>query len=40
VDEIAAAQRDGSDALVRAKVAALSEGERRVLRKALAETSV
>lgn len=37
VDEIAAAQRDGSDALVRAKVAALSEGERRVLREALSD---
>jgi hypothetical protein len=35
VDEIAAAQRDGSEALVEAKVAALSEGERRVLREAL-----
>jgi hypothetical protein len=37
VDEIAAAQRDGSDALVRSKVAALSDGERRVLREALAD---
>jgi hypothetical protein len=35
VDEIAAAQRDGSEAFVEAKVAALSEGERRVLREAL-----
>jgi hypothetical protein len=35
VDEIAAAQRDGSEALVEAKIAALSEGERRVLREAL-----
>jgi hypothetical protein len=40
VEQIAAARRDGSDALVRAKVAALSEGERRVLREALAEASV
>ena len=32
VDEIAAVQRDGGAALVREKVAALSEGERRVLR--------
>jgi hypothetical protein len=36
-DEIAAAQRDGGESLVRAKVAALSAGERRVLREALRE---
>jgi hypothetical protein len=35
VDEIAAASRDGSEALLRAKVASLSEGERRALREAL-----
>jgi hypothetical protein len=35
VDEIAAAQRDGSDSVLRAKVASLSEGERRALREAL-----
>jgi hypothetical protein len=35
VDEIAAAQRDGSEAVLRAKVASLSEGERRALREAL-----
>src|SRR5262249_32435092 len=37
VDEIAAVQRSGGAALVRQKLAALSEGERRVLREALAE---
>jgi hypothetical protein len=37
VDELAALDRDGGDALVRRKVAALSEGERRVLRDALDE---
>jgi hypothetical protein len=37
VDELAALDRDGGDALVRRKVAALSEGERRVLREALDE---
>jgi hypothetical protein len=37
VDEISAVQRDGGESLVRAKLAALSEGERRVLRKALLE---
>jgi hypothetical protein len=36
VDEIAAMQRDGGAALVREKIAALSAGERRVLREALA----
>jgi len=35
VDEVAALQRAGGDALVRERVAALSEGERRVLREAL-----
>jgi hypothetical protein len=35
VDEIAAAQRDGAEALVHAKVAALSDRERRALREAL-----
>jgi hypothetical protein len=35
VDELAAAQRDGNEAVLRAKVASLSEGERRVLREAL-----
>jgi hypothetical protein len=35
VDEIAAVQRDGGAVLVREKVAALSEGERGVLREAL-----
>jgi hypothetical protein len=34
-DEIAAIQRDGGKALVRQKLAALSQGERRVLREAL-----
>jgi hypothetical protein len=37
VDEIAAARRSGGAALVRQKLAALSEGERRVLRDALLE---
>jgi hypothetical protein len=37
VDEIAAAQRDGSEAVLCAKVASLSEGERHVLRQALDE---
>jgi hypothetical protein len=37
VDELAALQRDGGEALVRERVAALSEGERRILREALAE---
>jgi hypothetical protein len=36
VDEVAAMQRVGGEALVREKLAALSEGERRVLREALA----
>jgi hypothetical protein len=35
VDEIAAVQRDGGAALVREKVAALSEDQRGVLREAL-----
>ena len=38
VDEIAVVQRSGGAALVRQKLAGLSEGERRVLREALAET--
>jgi hypothetical protein len=37
VDEIAAAQRDGGRALLRGKLAALSEGERRALRDAILE---
>jgi hypothetical protein len=37
VDEIAAVQRSGGEALVRAKLAALTEGERRLLRDALLE---
>jgi hypothetical protein len=37
VDELAVLERDGGDALVRRKVAELSEGERRVLREALDE---
>jgi hypothetical protein len=37
VDELATVDRDGGDALVRQKVAALSEGERRVLWEALEE---
>jgi hypothetical protein len=37
VDEIAAAQRDGGESLVRTKLAALSEDSRRVLREALLE---
>jgi hypothetical protein len=40
VDEIAAIQRTGGAALVRARVAALSEGERHVLREALAAAPV
>jgi hypothetical protein len=39
VEEIAALERDGGDALVREKVAGLSEGERQVLRQALADSS-
>jgi hypothetical protein len=35
VDEIAAVQRSGGDALLRAKLAALTDGERRLLREAL-----
>jgi hypothetical protein len=37
VDEIAAVQREGGRALVRGKLAALSEAERRSLRDALVE---
>jgi hypothetical protein len=37
VDEIAAVQRDGGEAVVREKLAALSEDSRRVLREALRE---
>ena len=37
VDEIAAAQREGAESLVREKLAALSEDSRRVLREALLE---
>jgi hypothetical protein len=37
VDELAAVQRRGGEALLREKLAALSAGERRVLREALAE---
>jgi hypothetical protein len=37
VDELAALDRDGGGALVREKIAALSEGERRVLWEALEE---
>jgi hypothetical protein len=37
VDEIAAVTRSGGEEMVRDKVAALSEGERRILRDALAE---
>jgi hypothetical protein len=37
VDEVAAAQRDGGESLVRSKLAALSEDSRRVLREALLE---
>jgi hypothetical protein len=40
VDEIAAVQRCGSEALVCEKLAALSEGERRALRQALVEAPV
>jgi hypothetical protein len=35
VDELAAVQRNGGAALVRDKLASLSDGERRVLREAL-----
>jgi hypothetical protein len=34
-DELAAAERHGGEALLREKLAALSEGERHVLREAL-----
>jgi hypothetical protein len=37
VDEVAAVQRDGGEAVVREKLAALSEDSRRVLREALLE---
>jgi hypothetical protein len=37
VDELATAHRHGGEALVREKLAFLSEGERRVLREALAD---
>jgi hypothetical protein len=37
VDEIAAAQRSGGKGLLREKLAALSDGEQRVLREALDE---
>jgi hypothetical protein len=37
LDEIAAVQRGGGEALLREKLLALSEGERRVLRDALLE---
>jgi hypothetical protein len=40
VDEIAAIQRTGGAAFVRERVTALSEGERRVLREALAAAPV
>lgn len=36
VEEIVAVARDGGETLIREKLAALSEGERRVLREALA----
>jgi len=36
-DELAVAVRDGGASLLRQKLAALSDGERRVLRDALAE---
>jgi hypothetical protein len=39
VDELAAAQRKGGHALLRAKLDALSAGERRVRRDALVETA-
>jgi hypothetical protein len=35
IEEIAAVQRSGGKALLREKLAALSEGERRVLRETL-----
>jgi hypothetical protein len=37
VDEIAAVQRDGGEAVVREKLAALSDESRRLLREALLE---
>ena len=37
MDEIAEVQRSGGEELVREKLAALSAGERRVLREALLE---
>jgi hypothetical protein len=37
VDEIAAAERSGSEAALRAKLASLSDAERRALRDALDE---
>ena len=37
IDELAAAQRDGGQALVRRKVAALTDAERRSIRDALLE---
>jgi hypothetical protein len=37
LDDLIALQRQGGEALLRERVAALSEGERRVLREALAE---
>jgi hypothetical protein len=37
VDEIAAVQREGGEALVRERVERLSEGEKRIHREALAE---
>jgi hypothetical protein len=40
VDEIAAVERDGGEALVRRTLAGLSDGQRRVLREALAEPDV
>jgi hypothetical protein len=40
VDETAAVQRCGGEALLREKLAALSEGERRALRQALAAAPV
>jgi hypothetical protein len=36
-DELAVAVQDGGEAVVREKLALLSDGERRVLRDALAE---
>jgi hypothetical protein len=40
IDEIAVTERDGGETLVRERVAALSEGQRRVLREALAAAPV